>query len=274
MGKLIDLTGMRFGRLTVVERHGTNNSGKPTWICQCDCGNTAIVSSGELRGGNTKSCGCLRRESESKAVFRDLSGLRFGHLVVIERAGSTNAKKAIWKCQCDCGNISFVPTGSLKSGKTQSCGCYGYEMRLKANTTHGGKRERLYRIWAGMKSRCYIESATGYKHYGGRGITVCDEWKDNYENFRKWALENGYSDGLTIERIDVNGNYEPSNCKWIAPEAQTRNTRHNVFITINGETKILTDWARIYNIPYKVVSTRLRKGISTDHLFDPPETKK
>ncbi len=274
MAKLIDLTGQKFNRLTVIERHGSNKHGQPLWLCKCDCGNQIITTTGALKSGNTKSCGCFRRESITKTNYQDLTGQKFGRLTVISRAGSTNAQKALWKCRCDCGNISFVATGSLESGRIQSCGCYGYEMRLKANTTHGGKRERLYRIWAGMKTRCYNKNAASYENYGARGISICDEWRESYENFRKWSLENGYADDLSIDRIDVNGNYEPSNCRWATRQEQSENTRANIFITINGEKKTLTEWSRIYNVPYKTVEHRFWYGCEMEHLFDPPKEPK
>lgn len=276
MPKALDLTGQKYGKLTVIKRslprRTSGGHSKTMWLCECGCGNFTEVSTISLRNGNTKSCGCYRKESESKADYSDLTGERFGRLTVIERKGSVK-KRALWLCQCDCGNTTLVTTNSLKTGNTQSCGCYRLERDVEVNTTHGGTGTRLYNIWNGIKSRCSNPNDTCYQHYGARGITVCDEWKNDFSSFRKWALENGYADNLTIERKDVNGNYEPNNCCWITLVQQGYNKTNSVLITRNGETKTMTEWARIFGIPYKTISYRLKAGWSEEHLFDPPKNK-
>lgn len=186
----------------------------------------------------------------------DLTGKRFGRLEVIRCAGH-RGKARVWECMCDCGNSCVVLGKSLQSGKTSSCGCYSKELLTKRLTKHGDSGTRLYDIWCAIKGRCYNESHKDYQDYGGRGIAMCDEWKNNYIAFRDWALSNGYQENLTIDRIDVNKNYELDNCRWIAKSEQNSNKRNNHLITYNGETRTLTEWAEITGIPRSTLSARI-----------------
>lgn len=154
----------------------------------------------------------------------DIIGVRFGRLTVIERIENTKDGKAQFKCHCDCGQYKDVRAKSLRNGDTKSCGCLLSEESRKRATSHGkcvrvekhGKcHSRLYNIWSGMKQRCFNPNATKYELYGGRGITVCEEWKDDFQAFYDWAMSNGYEEHLTIDRIDSDMNYEPNNCQWI-----------------------------------------------------------
>lgn len=159
----------------------------------------------------------------------DLTGKRFGRLIVDHKAGH-RGKDVTWLCKCDCGSVVEVAGASLRSGNTKSCGCYQRERAYQANLKHGGTtrnhKEDLYKRWEGIRKRCYDKGCKSYKDYGGRGIVMGPEWENNYDAFRSWATSNGYKPGLTIERIDVNGMYCPSNCTWIPKCEQSKNRRN------------------------------------------------
>lgn len=218
-----DISGQRFGKLTVIRYVGKDNYNNALWECTCDCGNTTVVSTKGLRSGGTKSCGCLHKS--------DLKGKRFGRLTVIGEVGTNAHRNVVWRCRCDCGSIVDVSTTNLVSGKTKSCGCLMRETAKSTQTTHGKSGSRLYIVWEGMKARCTNKNHKAYPHYGGRGITVCNEWLD-FATFEKWSIDNGYDayakrGDCTIDRINVDGNYEPSNCRWVDMKVQANNKRSN-----------------------------------------------
>lgn len=230
MAKALDLTGQRFGRLTVIERQANDKHGKTRWLCKCDCGNITIVDSHHLQSRNTKSCGCMKQEYlHSHVNAPNLIGQRFGRLTVIERAENNKRGNTMWLCRCDCGNNTIVIGSDLKNHTTQSCGCLHNDLLRKASTKHGQSRSRLHYVWKGMKSRCYNKNHKNYKHYGGRGISIDPRWND-FAIFQEWALKNGYDETApygqcTLDRIDVNGNYCPENCRWTDMKTQNNNQR-------------------------------------------------
>lgn len=187
-------------------------------------------------------------------------GKKFTRLTVVTQDTTRPRGNRYWKCLCDCGNTVVARTSDLRSGNTKSCGCYKSSNAKNRMTTHGESSTRLYAVWNAMMSRCYNPNTERYGRYGGRGITVCDEWLHKYPAFRDWAVANGYRDGLTIDRINVDGNYCPENCRWITKAEQQKNTSTNRFLTYNGETHTLSDWARIAGISAPTLSKRLKRG--------------
>ena len=260
MSKFKDLTGQRFGKLMVVSRADDyikpNGNKIIQWRCVCDCGNEVVVRGEYLKSGHTKSCGCLTSEN--------LVGMKFGRLTVMDRESPKSKKaKGLWVCKCECGNVIKVNTSDLKSGNTTSCGCKRKETLRQLRTKHGESNTRLYNVWSDMKKRCYNTKNVDYKNYGGRGITVCDEWMD-FQNFYEWAIANGYDETAprgqcTIDRIDVDGCYEPENCRWVDRYIQMNNKRNNRILTYNGESHTLAEWCEIVNIPYNCLKSRLNK---------------
>jgi hypothetical protein len=158
----------------------------------------------------------------------NLEGMRFGRLLVISRDGTRNGYST-WLCKCDCGNEKVIIGKYLKNGKTQSCGCIHKEQLARRSKTHGMSGKRLYRIWHDMKNRCEYAKDKKFSYYGGRGIKVCNEWSSDFKTFMEWSLENGYKENLTIDRINNDGNYEPSNCRWITMKEQCTNRRKRGF---------------------------------------------
>lgn len=181
-------------------------------------------------------------------MFKDLTNKRFGKLLVTSRAENDKYGNSRWNCTCDCGNKKTIVGYCLTTGITKSCGCLAKENHRR---THNQSDTKLFRVWQYMKGRCYNTNNTAYKYYGGRGICVCDEWKNSFESFQKWSIANGYSENLTIDRIDSDGNYSPDNCRWVDRKVQMRNRRNTLMFTINGITKDLATLCEEYEVPYE-----------------------
>lgn len=196
--------------------------------------------------------------------MKDLTGEKFGSLTVIKRVDdhiyNNGRKDIVYECICDCGNKKDVLAVHLRSGHTQSCGCKRAENVSKMRFKHGGRDTRLYTIWKNMKSRCFNQNNRDYCLYGGRGISICDEWVNNYASFMDWALDNGYADCLSIDRLDVDGDYCPENCRWATQKEQCNNTRRNILVDIDGEVLTLKGWCERMSLNYGTVSSRVRRG--------------
>lgn len=192
---------------------------------------------------------------------RSLAGERFGKLVVIGSVSEPFQSTTRWKCICDCGNYAYPAAHNLINGRSTSCGCL---RRIRASefaksrTKHGGSGTRLYRIWRSMINRCYYKKDRCYSTYGGSGITICGEWRDNFGAFRDWAIANGYNDSISIDRIDVQKGYTPENCRWADRFEQANNRADTVYLTYNGSTKPITVWAQELGMPRSVLYQRIR----------------
>lgn len=227
-------------------------------LCLCDCGKEHSAVPSELRTGHIKSCGCYRSDVAKEDTMK-MVGNKFGRLQVISIVSAKSIGKkrtdAFANCICDCGSQIYVRCYNLRTGETKSCGCYQQTKFSISLTKHGESKTRLYRVWHGMLTRC-LSNGPYHDRYRGRGITVCSEWK-SYVNFRDWAIGNGYEDGLSIERVNNDGNYEPNNCKWIPLSDQAKNTGRTVRLTVDGETRSLSEWSRVSGISKNTIHYRV-----------------
>ena len=248
-----NLLGQRFGHWNVIAEaesvhHGKAGKSKAAvWLCVCDCGKEQAVLAHTLKHGKSRSCGCSRHEGRSE----DISGKRFGRLMALRRS---NIRKGdnYWECACDCGSISTVRGSLLLRGETQSCGCLGKQRLGEFNLSHGNtvsqKPTPEYRAWQNMKTRCLNPKNRSYHCYGGRGITVCERWIDSFENFLEDMGER--PEGTTLDRISVNGNYEPGNTRWATKLEQANNKRTNVFVTYQGVDLTIAELSKALNLTY------------------------
>lgn len=257
--KINEMIGMKFGHLTVI---GIDDKERYRLICKCDCGTVKSIRKSGLISGETKSCGCQRFK------IKDLTNMRFGKLVAIKPVGRKR-RKVVWLCKCDCGKEVEVVGTSLSNGNTKSCGC--------STLKHGMFGTRIYGVWRSMKERCYVKKHISYPNYGGRGIKVCDEWQE-FIPFMEWAYENGYDENAkrgecTLDRIDVNGDYCPENCRWVSQSVQSNNRRDNVYIEYNGIVDTLSNHAKENGISPVLAETRKLQGMSVEKIFSKENLK-
>lgn len=201
-----------------------------------------------------------------------LVGKTSGKLTVVYFHGKSKQGNQ-WLCKCSCGNSVIVSTRDMNSHNKKSCGCLKAEVLLNRNkemSTHNKTNTRLFRIWKGMKFRCYNPNSKDYSRYGARGITVCKEWLDAFINFYNWSMENGYKENLTIDRIDNDGNYEPSNCRWVTIKEQLNNTGNNYLITLDGKTLTASEWSDILGISSKTLIYRDKRNWSSEDMIRQP----
>ena len=241
----IDVINKKFKTFIAKEEVFINN--RKYYVCICEkCGLKKNIRKDILISLKFKKCSC---EEDSKFI-----GKKFGKLTVVRKAlpseYKVNNKRSCWWCICDCGNPNeiIVLEELLKNNHVTSCGC---KQHTEHHVKHNLSKTRLYNIWTKMKQRCFNKNNKDYCNYGGRGITICEEWIDpnnGFINFYNWAINNGYKENLTIERIDVNGNYEPKNCTWILNEEQANNRRTTNWLLINGERLNVTQAAKKFNV--------------------------
>lgn len=270
--KHLNMVGKKFNKLTVLEAYkkpypekNNPNTKRCFFKCRCECGNIKEIMANSVIRNKVKSCGCLNKEIDKK--FIDSIGVKFNKLTIREiyrkeiNKGNKIKTVVFAKCECECGEFKELRAITVISGSIKSCGCLSGE-------NHGETRTRLHRIWGLMKDRCLNENNKNYNRYGGRGISICTEWENSYLSFKEWAINNGYNDELTLDRIDFNGNYEPSNCRWVTIIEQQNNKRNNIYLTHNGETKTLAQWCDIYDANRETIKRRIAKGLTFEQAFD------
>lgn len=213
--------------------------------------------------------------------MKDMTGQKIGKLYVVEKVGAWD-RQIWWKCKCECGTEKVMSGATLRRGKVKSCGCVYRETRREiahmsiAKEKHGDSFARLYFVWQDMKARCGNPNNISFKHYGGRGISVCDEWKSDYLAFKKWSLENGYDENAkhgecTIDRIDKDGNYCPENCRWAGMKVQSNNRRNTPEATIDGVTATVSEWADKTGLPRSLIYSRYKRGWTGRELISPQD---
>lgn len=208
---------------------------------------------------------------------KDITGQKYSMLTAIKRVENYRPQGNYWLCKCDCGNETIVRKYDLIHLKNRSCGCYQKKCAKETRTTHDKTKTSLYAVWNSMKQRCFNENSKAYKNYGGRGITVCSEWlgKDGFITFEKWATDSSYIKGLSLDRIDNNGNYEPSNCRWVDAKTQANNRRCVYKIEYNGQTHSPAEWSRIIGISEVTIKNRIfKQGMTIEEAFTVKDARK
>jgi hypothetical protein len=262
LNRISKQVGQKYNQLTICEiSKEKSKDNRVQILCKCECGNSSLIELRKVVSGNTKTCGCGIGCNFSHNKI-DMTGKKIGRVTVIKQQGTIRGKIS-WLCQCDCGNQKVISGTLLRRGESVSCGC----LIMDTVTKHGGISTRLYKIWHGMKERCKTQTNSQWKHiYAGKGIKVCPEWADDFVLFREWAIKNGYSDELSIDRVDSNGDYSPKNCRWATPKEQSRNTSRNIIF--NGEYAADAN-ERLGGAP-NLISVRLRQGWSLKEAFTIP----
>ena len=261
-----DLTVIKKGRVDITK----SGHKMQRWVCKCKCGRIVEILKQGLKSGKAKNC--------KECYAEDLTGKQFGNFTVIGKAPDYIRKNGKhvrrWECKCICGNIRYLTKTALKRGAQNSCGCIKPKRiigkRLENGVNHGDSHKRLHNTWLGMKARCFNKNEPRYKWYGERGIIVCDEWKNDYLAFKEWALNNGYNDKLTIDRIDNNKGYTPENCRWVDMKTQQNNRRNNHYITFRSETHTIMQWSEITGISYGTILNRIKLGWTTERVLTEP----
>jgi hypothetical protein len=259
-----NLIGQTFNRLTVV-KYAYNKNKHNFWLCRCACGKEVVVEQNKLKSGHTKSCGCLR--------IKDLTGQRFGRLTVVGLDSIRN-KKSYWLCKCECGNECLVRSDLLQCNNTLSCGCYVKDRSLLPlpEYTEEVALKKAKSILKGIKQRCYNSNSTKYSIYGGRGIIVCDRWKDKQTGLASFLADMGVppSHKHQLDRIDNDGSYEPGNCRWVTNQQNNRNKQSDFDVTYKGENKQLGKWVEELDLDFSTTKNRILCGWSVEEAFTTP----
>lgn len=276
-----DLTGKRFGKLTVLYMMDERNKeGRIQWWCECDCGIQRACMGKELKDGTLTSCGC-NQYGQDGSREKSIVNKVFGRLTAIKRVEDyympSGKKQIMYLCICECGNEVVLSKDYITgNSEIKSCGCWAKERikervyDLSGNPTHGLSHHPIYNSWCNMKQRCYNPNNHRYRYYGARGITICDEWLNDFTAFYIWSINNGWEEGLSIDRIDNDKGYSPDNCRWADNKTQANNRSDNVYISINGETHTISEWCDYYEIENKcMVYQRRVKGVDEKELFRP-----
>lgn len=281
-----DITGQRFGYLTVIEctgRRAVRKNGSVVgyiWKCKCDCGNEIEVEVSRLTGGHKLSCGCKHYDLVSdKIKSEDLTGQRFGRLTVVKwlplNERDEKHRYYPYLCKCDCGNTTYAKANDLRTGNKISCGCahdeYSHTGHM-THKTHGASYTKLYKVWVTIKGRCLNPNDKNYHHYGGAGKSICEEWLD-FETFREWAYSHGYDENAkkgecTIDRIDNSKGYSPDNCRWVDMKVQRRNQDCVTLYEYDGKKMIATDWAYELGVDPKWLYYKLTHGTTIQEIVD------
>lgn len=248
MSEDADLIGQKFGRLTVIGQAEPYADGRTRLLCRCDCGNEKAIKSFNVTSGRSKSCGCGRGSNK-----HGLSGKRFGLLTVTGIAGRGAGGSVTWHCTCDCGGERVAVAARLVRGEVKDCG------HRNGNTTHGQTGTPMHNRWKAMIQRCENPNNSHYADYGGRGIRVCREWRESFEAFAR-DMGPGFSPELELDRIDVNGNYEPGNVRWVPPIVNARNKRRSRYLTFRGRTLTVAEWAELLGLNESTIRHRLDKS--------------
>lgn len=198
--------------------------------------------------------------------LKDLTNQRFGKLTVIKR-DLTSKKGVRWICKCDCGNEKSISSHCLIEGHTKSCGCYSFRWKENVIRHNSQEHRKLFAVYRNIIKRCYDKEFKQYKDYGGRGIIMCDEWLKDFEKFYSWAINNGYREDLSIDRINNNGNYEPNNCRWATIEEQSNNKRSCVYVEYNNEKHTIKEWSKITGISYQTLHHRIKVNMPLEKIF-------
>lgn len=274
MGHVVDYTGQAFGELTVLERAksrpvGAKGKTKGYWLCRCSCGRSCEVSTDNLRCGFTRSCGHLTETPHNRS---NLTGRKFGRLTVVRQSLADSSQQSlVWECQCDCGNTRTVATGNLTSGNSKSCGCLRVETAITAGLRrrrhgHNTRNSPTYRSWSQMRKRCKSD----LPRYGGRGIVVDPRW-ESFENFLADMGERPID--CTLDRVNNDGPYSPGNCRWATQITQSNNRYNHRWVTYQGRTQTVAQWAREVGMSRGVLNNRIKGGWDVERALTTPVLK-